>query len=56
MTCPNTRRSLLIAFGLALLVLAVGSVLWAFESGLKGGDIHGYGAAVFFTAVLPCSC
>ena len=32
--------------------LAVGSVLiWAFESGVKGGDIHGYGDAVFFTAV-----
>ena len=31
---------LLIAFGLTLLVLAVGSVLiWAFESGVKGGDI-----------------
>lgn len=43
---------LLIAFGLTLLVLAVGSVLiWAFESGVKGGDIHGYGDAVFFTAV-----
>jgi hypothetical protein len=40
------------AFGLTLLVLAVGSVLiWAFESGVKGGDIHGYGDAVFFTAV-----
>jgi hypothetical protein len=43
---------LLIAFGLTLLVLAVGSVLiWLFESGVKGGDIHGYGDAVFFTAV-----
>jgi hypothetical protein len=43
---------LLIAFGLTLLVLAVGSVLiWVFESGVKGGDIHGYGDAVFFTAV-----
>jgi hypothetical protein len=43
---------LLIAFGLTLLVLAVGSVLiWAFESGVKGGDIHGYSDAVFFTAV-----
>ena len=42
----------LIAFGLTLLVLAVGSVLiWAFESGVKGDDIHGYGDAVFFTAV-----
>jgi hypothetical protein len=43
---------LIIAFGLTLLVLAVGSVLiWVFESGVKGGDIHGYGDAVFFTAV-----
>ena len=43
---------LLIAFGLTLLVLAVGSALiWVFESGVKGGDIHGYGDAVFFTAV-----
>ena len=43
---------LLIALGLTLLVLAVGSVLiWVFESGVKGGDIHGYGDAVFFTVV-----
>jgi hypothetical protein len=43
---------LLIAFGLTLVVLAVGSVLvWVFESGVKGGDIHGFGDAVFFTAV-----
>ena len=43
---------LIIAFGLTLLVLAVGSVLiWVFESGKKGGDIHGFGDAVFFTAV-----
>lgn len=34
------------------MVLAAGSVLiWAFESGKKGGDIHGFGDAVFFTAV-----
>jgi hypothetical protein len=43
---------LLIASGLTLVVLAVGSVLiWVFESGVKGGDIHGFGDAVFFTAV-----
>jgi hypothetical protein len=43
---------LLIAFGLTLVVLAIGSVLiWVFESGVKGGDIHGFGDAVFFTAV-----
>jgi hypothetical protein len=34
------------------LVLAAGSVLiCVFESGKKGGEIHGFGDAVFFTAV-----
>jgi hypothetical protein len=43
---------LIIASALSLLVLAAGSVLiWAFESGKKGGDIHGFGDAIFFTAV-----
>ncbi|MEP7023037.1 MAG: hypothetical protein ABJB47_04355 [Actinomycetota bacterium] len=43
---------LIIAFGLTLLVFAAGSALiWAFESGVKGGNIHGFGDAVFFTAV-----
>ena len=43
---------LLIAFGLTLVVLAVGSVLiWVFESGAKGGDINGFGDALFFTTV-----
>jgi hypothetical protein len=43
---------LIIAFVLSLVVLAAGSVLiWIFESGKKGGDIHGFGDAVFFTAV-----
>jgi hypothetical protein len=43
---------LIIAFVLTLVVLAVGSVLiWIFESGNNGGDIHGFGDAVFFTAV-----
>lgn len=43
---------LLIALGLTLLVAIAGSVLTdAFESGKKGGDIHGFGDAVFFTAV-----
>jgi hypothetical protein len=43
---------LIIASGLSLVVLAAGSVLiWAFESGKKGGNIHGFGDAVFFTAV-----
>ena len=43
---------LLIASGLTLVVLVVGSVLiWVFEDGVKGGDINGFGDAVFFTAV-----
>jgi hypothetical protein len=43
---------LIIAFVLTLVVLIVGSVLiWIFESGKQGGDIHGFGDAVFFTAV-----
>ncbi len=43
---------LLIALGLTLVILAVGSVLiWHFESGAKGGNIHGFGDAVFFTTV-----
>jgi hypothetical protein len=43
---------LLLAFGLTLLVFLVGSVLtWVFESGYKGGDIHGFGDAAFFSAV-----
>ena len=43
---------LVIAFVLTLLVLAAGSVLiWIFESGKKGGEIQGFGDAVFFTAV-----
>jgi hypothetical protein len=43
---------LLIAFGLSIVVFAIGTVLiWAFESGKKGGDIHGFGDAAFFCAV-----
>ena len=43
---------LIIAFVLSLVVLAAGSVLiWVFESGKKGGEIHGFGDAVFFTVV-----
>ena len=43
---------LVIAFGLTLLVLVVGSVLiWIFESGKKGGQINGFGDAVFFVTV-----
>ena len=43
---------LIIAFVMTLVVLAAGSVLiWIFESGKQGGQIHGFGDAVFFTAV-----
>jgi voltage-gated potassium channel len=43
---------LIIAFALTLMVFAAGSVLiWVFESGKKGGEIHGFGDALFFTAV-----
>lgn len=43
---------LLIALGLTIVGLAIGSVLiWVFESGIKGGNIHGFGDAVFFTTV-----
>src|SRR5450755_1462248 len=43
---------LLLAFGLTILVFVIGAVLtWVFESGHKGGDIHGFGDAAFFSAV-----
>jgi len=43
---------LLIAFGLSIVVFAVGTVLiWVFESGQKGGSIHGFGDAAFFCSV-----
>jgi hypothetical protein len=43
---------LLLAFGATVVVFAAGTVLtWAFESGQKGGDIHGFGDAAFFSAV-----
>jgi hypothetical protein len=43
---------LLIAFAMTLVVFGIGSVLvWLFESGQKGGDIHGFGDAAYFTAV-----
>jgi hypothetical protein len=43
---------LVIAVGLTVAVAAVGSVLiFVFENGKKGGDVHGFGDAVFFTLV-----
>jgi len=43
---------LLIALGLTLIVDAIGAIsVWHFEHGVKGGDIHGFGDAVFFSTV-----
>lgn len=43
---------LLLAFGLSIVVFVVGTVLiWIFESGQKGGDVHGFGDAAFFCSV-----
>ena len=43
---------LVLAFGLSVAVFAVGTLLiWVFESGQKGGDIHGLGDAAFFCSV-----
>ena len=43
---------LLLAFGLSVVVFAVGTVLiWISESGQKGGNIHGFGDAAYFCAV-----
>ncbi len=41
-----------LTIALTLVVDAIGSLLvWNWESGVKGGDIHGYGDALFFTTV-----
>ena len=43
---------LILAIGLTLVVAAVGAILIdVFESGKKGGDIHGFGDAAYFTLV-----
>jgi hypothetical protein len=43
---------LLLAFGLSIVVFAVGTVLiWVSESGQKGGNIRGFGDAAFFCSV-----
>lgn len=42
----------LIAFLLSVVVDAVGATLvWAFESGVRGSDVHGFGDALFFSTV-----
>ena len=41
-----------IVFSLTAVVDAVASVLiWHWESGIKGSDVHGFGNAVFFVTV-----
>jgi hypothetical protein len=41
-----------IAIGLTVLVDAVGSLLvWHWESGAQGSDIHGFGDSIFFVTV-----
>ena len=41
-----------IALGATLVVAVIGALLtYRFESGVKGGDIHGFGDALFFTVV-----
>jgi hypothetical protein len=43
---------IVIAFGLSLVVdLVCAALIWSYESGLKGSDIHGFGDAVFFSTV-----
>jgi hypothetical protein len=43
---------LLIALGLSVLVDAVcATLMWSYESGLKGSSIHGFGDALFFSTV-----
>ena len=41
-----------IAFGLSVVVDAIcATLMWSYESGLKGSSIHGFGDAVFFSTV-----
>jgi hypothetical protein len=43
---------ILIAFFASLVVdLVCATLMWSFESGLKGSDIHGFGDALFFSSV-----
>lgn len=43
---------LILALAMSSLVFIAGTLLiWTFENGQKGGDIHGLGDAAFFTAV-----
>ena len=43
---------LIIAFSLTIVVDLIGALfVWNWESGLKGGDIHGFGDSFFFATV-----
>ena len=43
---------MIIAFCLSVVVdLACTALMWSFESGLKGSQIHGFGDALFFSTV-----
>jgi hypothetical protein len=43
---------MVIAFCLSLVVdFACGALMWTFERGLKGSNIHGFGDALFFATV-----
>ena len=42
---------IVLAIGLTFLLdLVAGVVIWQYESGISGSDIHGYGDALFFTS------
>ena len=56
LTWSERHRRLLariaIAFCLSAVAdLACAALMWSFESGVKGSDIHGFGDAVFFATV-----
>ena len=43
---------ILIAFSVSVVVdLVCATLIWSFESGLKGSDIHDFGDALFFSSV-----
>lgn len=43
---------LIIAFGLSLVVdAACATLMWSYERGLQGSNIHGFGDALFFSTV-----
>jgi voltage-gated potassium channel len=55
-TLEERHRRLAARIAIAILAstlvdLLASLLIWRFESGLKGGDIHGFGDAVFFATV-----